>query len=300
MLALLHKNLPGILLVLAGLVGLSLANLAMTGLSFTIAPPALLAPKAPPPTVAPTRAPELADYEVILDRNLFDSTGGSNETLVGKAASSAPSAPSSSPRSRQKLDLIGTVADGSRGLALIQVSGDVKVLQVGDELPGGGTLDAVRRNEADIAYRDGSNETLRIPREGTAGATSSTASARASARSGGDEYQIRSVGENRYAVARAEVEKARANIGELLKQARMEPYVVNGSTAGFVVKMIKPDTLLSQLGLQLGDIVKQVNGVELNSPEKALQVFQQLREARRLTIDLTRNGQPVTLQYDVN
>ena len=88
-------------------------------------------------------------------------------------------------------------------------------------------------------------------------------------------------------------------MNELLKQARLEPNIVNGQTSGFVVRMIRPHTLFTMLGLRLGDVIMQVNGVTLDSPEKALQIFQQLREAKNISISLLRNGKPLTFEYEV-
>ena len=110
---------------------------------------------------------------------------------------------------------------------------------------------------------------------------------------------IRPLGGNRWSISATAVEKARSNMNELIQQARLEPNIVNGQTNGFAVRMIRPRTLFSMLGLQLGDIVMQVNGVALDSPEKALQIFQQLREAKHISISLLRNGKPLTFEYDV-
>ncbi len=283
------------ILGLAGLAGLALANLAMTGLALTLAPPLSQAPASARTAAASVRPQVLTDFEVILQRNLFDSTGPGRETLAGIGAEEGGAAV----RARQDLTLIGTVADSSHALAVILVGREAKVLRPGEDLPGGGTLAGVRRQEVDLRYADGSSQLLRIPRNGS-GAPAPVAAAAAAAAAGPGDFQVKAVGDNRFVIARAEVEKARANIGELLKQARMEPSLVNGQTAGFVVKMIQPRSLLAQIGLQVGDVVTRVNGVELNSPEKALQIFQQLREARRLTIDLNRGEAPVTLQYEVN
>jgi general secretion pathway protein C len=111
---------------------------------------------------------------------------------------------------------------------------------------------------------------------------------------------IRSVGENRFQISRQEIDKARGNLNELLKQARMEPNIVDGRTEGFVVRMIQPRSLLANLGIQLGDVVNEVNGVTLDGPEKALQIFQQLREANNITIGLTRGGTRMNYEYEVN
>lgn len=298
MLTILHRYLPGMLLALAGLTGLALSSLFMNIASLSLAPPPASGAGAARTVATPGKL-ALTDYEVILKRDIFDPAGAGRETLFG--SSTTDTATSAAPvHSRQDLTLIGTITDGAHSLALLMVGKESRVLRLDEDLAGGGTLVAVRRNEADIRFADGSVQTLQIPREGAKNARgpgNHIASAPARGAPGG---QVRALGDNRFVVSRAEVEKARSNIGELLKQARMEPNLVNGQTNGFVVKMIQPNTLLAQLGLRVGDVVTRVNGVELNSPEKALQIFQQLREARRLSVDLTRNGKPLSLQYEVN
>lgn len=296
MLAALHKYLPGLVLLVAGLTGLALASLGMSTASLFLAPKqgaGRAAVRATLPTPVKTR---LIDNEVILKRDIFDSTGQGRETLLGIPAEQGSGAPAAV-HSRQDLALVGTVVDQKHSLALLTVGKEPRILHLDEELPGGGTLVAVRRNEADIRFTDSSTQTLKIPREGAAGTAAGSSSA-AAASGGGS--QVKALGGNRFVIARAEVEKARSNIGELLKQARMEPNIVNGQTNGFVVKMIQPRSFLGQLGLKVGDVVTQVNGVELNSPEKALQVFQQLREARRLSVNLLRGDKPLSLQYEVH
>ena len=111
---------------------------------------------------------------------------------------------------------------------------------------------------------------------------------------------VRAVGENRWVIPRSVAEQARGNLNELLRQARMEPHIVAGRTEGFVVRMIRPKSLLDTLGIQRGDVLVQINGMPLDSPEKALQIFQQLREAKNLSISLQRGGVPMNFEYEVD
>ena len=53
------------------------------------------------------------------------------------------------------------------------------------------------------------------------------------------------------------------------------------------------------MGLQRGDVVIDVNSIKLDSPEKALLIFQQLREARRISVSIERNGVPVSFAYEI-
>jgi len=235
--------------------------------------------------------PAVVDVGLILNRNIF------NPAARGQTAKSPrPDAPEPvATGTGGDLKLIGTVEGGASPLALIESGGKTKIFKVGATLPGGGELLSVARNEALVRQADGSRARLTIARpEG--GTTSSQADLSPSETGDG----IRNLGNNRWSVSSDAVARARANMNELLKSARLEPNIIDGQTEGFVVKMIRPKSLLSQLGIQRGDTITRINSVELNSPEKALQIFQQLREAKRLTVDLKRGSENLTFDYEVN
>ncbi len=232
--------------------------------------------------------PAKVDTSLILKNNIFDPAARGKTRAVPTTESAAPVATAAS----SNLELFGTVDGGDTPLALIQADGKVKNYRNGAEQPDGSELLAVARNEVVIRQPNGMQEKLTLINP-AAGAT-------ATAPTPSSSTGIRALGENRWSVSRDEVDKARSNLNQLLKSARMEPNIVNGQTEGFVVKMLRPKSLLAQLGLRRGDTVTRVNGVELNSPEKALQIFQQLREAKRLTVDLKRGSENLSFDYEVN
>jgi general secretion pathway protein C len=239
--------------------------------------------------------PVLTDYQVILQRNIFDSTAPGIGTLAGAETPGKPAAPAAP---RPNLRLLGTVVAGGGSLAVIHTGQETKAFRTGDELPGGGRIEEVGRNLVQIKYPDGALATLHLyvgesPRE-----TPAAASTGGPGGTGGD--GIQAVGENRWVIPRSVAEQARGNLNELLRQARMEPHIVAGRTEGFVVRMLRPKSLLDMMGIQRGDVLMQVNGMALDSPEKALQIFQQLREARHLSVSLMRNGVPMNFEYEVN
>jgi len=78
----------------------------------------------------------------------------------------------------------------------------------------------------------------------------------------------------------------------------MVPQVQNGQTVGFRLLEMKRGSLLEKIGLQVGDVLVEINQVVLDSPEKALQVFQQVREANNITLGLIRDGNRETFEYN--
>lgn len=241
--------------------------------------------------------PTAVDIGLILNRNIF------NPAARGQTAKPIrpDQAETAATEVRGDLKLTGTVEGGATPLALIESGGKVKIYKVGAALPGGGELLSVSRNEALVRQADGSRARLTITRpDAHSSLTAESSELSGSTESAAPGDGIKNLGDNRWSVSRDEVARARANMNELLKSARLEPNIINGQTEGFVVKMIRPKSLLSQLGIQRGDTITRVNSVELNSPEKALQIFQQLREAKRLTVDLKRGSENLTFDYEVN
>lgn len=286
MLVLTAKQVKGILLLSALLFGLALGGLLAQIVGRMLQQPATS--PTPSPVHTPPPAPEAADIDRIVRNNIFDPASRGQQTTLGAAARTVAVAVGN-------LKLLGTVDGGDNPLAVVEAGGKAAIYHLGDALPGGGTLKLVERNRVLLLQADGSETELVFA--ASSASTSAASASRAPAATGNG---IRDLGGNRWQVAQEEVERARANLGQLLKQARMEPNVVDGRTEGFAVRMIRPNTLLARLGLRVGDVVHEVNGVELDSPEKAIAILQQLREAKRLSIALTRGSEPLVFTYEVN
>jgi len=98
---------------------------------------------------------------------------------------------------------------------------------------------------------------------------------------------------------RREVEQAIGDLPKLLSQARAVPVMVNGAMSGFRMDYIAPASFYEKIGLQYGDVLKQVNGVEIRDPGTMLTLFQQLRNERTVRLDVMRNNQRTTMTYDI-
>ncbi len=110
---------------------------------------------------------------------------------------------------------------------------------------------------------------------------------------------IRALDENNYEVPRTEVDRALANLNDLAMQARIVPAFKDGQAEGFKLFSIRPDSLYSKIGIVNGDVIKRINGFEMNSPEKALEVYTKLKDTNRIDIELDRNGSTLRKTYNV-
>ncbi len=296
---------------LLGLFGLAAGVLAATLLGSGLRSPAGPSRPSAPAVALPPAVPE-TELGLIMQYNLFNTAARSTSPVSFSLRATAAGAQEATVRS--DLELLGTVVAGQRSLAVIRMGGEVKNYRLGGEIPGG-RIEEVRRHEVVIRNHDRSLTVLRLVELATAGGStpgsaasvspsrSATAASRAApggqATAGPAGDAVRSAGSNRWVVARSTANAARENLGEQLRLVLMQPNLVDGKTDGFAIRRIQSTSLLAQMGLQRDDIVKRVNGMPLDSPEKGLQIMQQLREARQITVDLVRAGKPLSFSYEI-
>ncbi len=117
------------------------------------------------------------------------------------------------------------------------------------------------------------------------------------AASGGE--SVRQLSDNQYVVARSEINNALTNLSDLATKARIVPSFKNGVANGFKLFSIVPDSLYAKIGVQNGDVIRRINGYEMNSPDKALEIYQKLRDASRIEIELERRGETLRKSYSI-
>ena len=53
------------------------------------------------------------------------------------------------------------------------------------------------------------------------------------------------------------------------------------------------------MGLQEGDVLQKVNGLDIYTPQEALQAYQQLQTESTVRLSILRNNSPTTLTYEI-
>jgi len=110
---------------------------------------------------------------------------------------------------------------------------------------------------------------------------------------------IKKIDESTFEVDRGLVDKVLANPMAVAKGARVVPSVKNGKANGFKLYAIRPSSVYAKLGLSNGDTIHSINGFDLTSPDKALEVYTKVKEATSLSVSLTRRGKPMNLNYSI-
>lgn len=269
--------------------------------------------------VRPGVASRLADYDVIAERNLFNDNP---RPPVEVAAGAQPAAPAEPPKPEPlKLNaaLVATaVRSEGASFAVFQEGNVSSIVFAGDAVSPGITLKEVGKDYV-LVMRNGSEEKIELFAARPVSAesaqrgpmrpptrtrpTTPPVPGRESAVLTPQSDTIRQVSENAWVLDKIEVDNAIANMSSLMTQIRVVPNITGTGdsvqTDGFKIFSISPSSLFSRIGLQNNDIIKEVNGVSLNSIEQAYEAFSRLQGESSIQLNLLRKGQPLTLAYDV-
>jgi general secretion pathway protein C len=75
--------------------------------------------------------------------------------------------------------------------------------------------------------------------------------------------------------------------------------VGNGKIDGFRILDVVDGSLFTKLGIKNGDIIKSVDGDPVDSPAKAMDLYNSLRNKQQVQISMDRNGSPTTMTYNI-
>jgi general secretion pathway protein C len=200
---------------------------------------------------------------------------------------------------------VGTTQETSYATIINTESQKQGAYTVGDKMPGAGNLKAIHYKYVDFENNG------RIERVVLQGAQVPVATPVAAAEPAAqtdenkDDLQasidsgIKKIDDTTYEIDKSLVDKVLLNPMAVAKGARVVPAMKNGKPEGFKLYAIRPSSAFAKLGLTNGDTLTSINGFELNSADRALEVYTKLRVATQLELEVTRRGKPVTLKYSI-
>jgi general secretion pathway protein C len=100
--------------------------------------------------------------------------------------------------------------------------------------------------------------------------------------------------------AQDEIAKFRTDIDSvdaILKQAVIEPYMVDGRMEGLRISGLDKIRAAKALGLENGDVIQVINGQRLTSKQKAYQVFKKARSKASVSFELLRDDETKKLVF---
>lgn len=241
-------------------------------------------------------------YAVIHERDLFHSA---KEKVAAKKVATTPKKVVIKEETLEKtplqVRLRGTVyREAGKSLAIIEDTKTRKqdLYYVGDFILGEAKLIAVSRNKVYLE-RNGKQEVLEVY-EGPEVKTGERAGARRLKKGPiPTGARVKRLSANRYRIPQEDLRNALENINHLLTQVRMVPNFKDGQPDGFKLLSIKGRSLIHRSGFRNGDIIKRVNGIDIDSPEKAFEVYEQVKNEPIITVEIVRGEESKTFTYEV-
>lgn len=168
--------------------------------------------------------------------------------------------------------------------------GEQKVYFIGDTIEGGNgaTLHSIYADRV-LLNRGGRLETLRLPVELQASANAPvqrpSLAPTPQAAAGGNASSLRDLISD--------------NASRFTEIIRPVPHAEGGQMIGFRLTPGRDREAFAALGLEPGDVLTEVNGMTLNDPQSAAQVFTALGETSMANLTVLRNGAPMVLAVDM-
>lgn len=239
------------------------------------------APWTPPPFSAAGRAQASArgpaDYSAIINAHLFGKAAPAGTSLDGSKVDA--------PETSLNLQLKAAIAAGDTRYSHAIIgdgTGSEKVYFLKDTVPGGATLQSIQTDRV-ILNRGGALEALLLPRDGTGAPSGRSTPGLASGR-------LTPPGSMQEAITQ--------NVDTITQVIRPQPYMPNGEMKGYRVYPGRNREQFVALGLQPGDLVTEINGMPLNNPQQAMQIFKALGETSQAQVLVERDGKSQTLTLD--
>lgn len=210
--------------------------------------------------------------------------------------------------------LIGTLVypDPGMSMATVKLSGESKLVRVGTVLEEKAKILAIERRFL-IVDEDGEKKYIRLWEQDKGGDAKKKPAAGRNNRKLPNEKPaatskkktpnwkegVTKVSDTEYEISRGMLDEQLEDLSQLGMQARIVPNYRNGKYEGFKLVGVRPNSLYRSIGIRSGDIVKRINGTEINSPNKAIELFEQFKNSNAIQLDVERRGQQKSFNYNV-
>ena len=100
-------------------------------------------------------------------------------------------------------------------------------------------------------------------------------------------------------IDRDKINNSLKNINQLMSQVKVRPHFKDGKPNGLLLSHVQQNSIFKDMGLQNGDIVKGVNGKEIQSVDDALKFYDNLKSSSAVELQIERKGDPLSINYQI-
>ena len=110
----------------------------------------------------------------------------------------------------------------------------------------------------------------------------------------------RRIGKDSWALSADKITDMVSNINQYAGQVIAFQHYENGKLSGFQIRHLKQGNDFEKMGIENGDIIKRVNGLEVNDLSDILKAVYQLSNDTTFRVEVERNSQAKTLNYQLD
>ena len=234
-----------------------------------------------------TRQNPFGHYRPILTRDLFKTT----KTPLPVAAKTEVNLEDME-QTQLNLKLWGTVTGSTeQAYAVIEDTQkrEQKLYRIGDSIQNA-VVKIIRRAKV-VLQVDGKDEVLAME-ELKKGKKSRMASRRPQRTSSQTRTQ-------RVSLKRSMINDAINDVSKLMTDVKIQPHMADGRPDGLAISNIKPNSIFRRMGLRNGDILKSVEGQDIRTVDDALRLYDSMKTADSVTVEIERRGSKRTIDYSI-
>ncbi len=227
---------------------------------------------------------DIKEYEALLQTNPFGVSAGSLKHGPSEGEGAAIS----------DIKLVGTISGNSKDGYAVFIGSDGKqaMFKTGETVFGVGELKRVEKNSVFI-HKDG--KLIKINMTDLLTLSDMPASKGTTGTAG----PVQSVGKGEYIIDQKAAMVTLDNPAQIMTDAKLIPNMVRGKPDGFILQEIRRKGVYDNLGLKNGDILLRINDSNISNPENALQTFMALKGMDKVQLDIIRDGNKMTLNYQI-
>ncbi|HYA13960.1 MAG TPA: type II secretion system protein N [Syntrophales bacterium] len=227
---------------------------------------------------------DIKEYETLLQTNPFGVSAGSLKRGPSQGVQT----------SNPEIKLVGTISGNDEYGYAVFIGSDGKqaMFKTGENVFGSGELKKVEKNSV-VIHKDG--KLIKVDMTDLFTLSNTQISKAATGIAG----SVQSVGKGEYIIDQKAALVTLDNPAQIMTDAKLIPNMVNGKPDGFILQEIRKNGVYDNLGLKNGDILLRINDSSISNPENALQTFMALKGMDKVQLDIIRDGNRTTLNYQI-
>lgn len=241
-------------------------------------------------------------YNTIISRNIFSADGLIPDALIPKGQDPNKMDELAPVLSQLPLNLVGTLVHSNpeKSIAAIEIRGKNQTLSYTPKRNIENLAILLKIERQKIIFRNLNSNALEFIEMKPFGNQKVAFGATAPVVSSGT-GEVKNLGDNKFTIKRADLQKYLNDLSSILMQARAVPArdKVTGEVIGYRIVDFQPNSIFSQLGIQRMDLIKTVNGEPVDTPQKAMELFNMFKNSNNIKMSVDRGGRSETLDYSI-